>query len=337
MIAVSWRRLTGGRAVRDQRRRTLVACSGGADSSALLIVLSRAGAAGSVVAGHVRHDMRSPEEATADRDSTRILAERLGVPFVEGQVSVRGLSGNVEGLSRSRRYEELARLASESGCPYIATGHHADDQLETVLMRLLRGAGPGGLAGIARTRRLNGGDPPRRVVRPMLGVTRSQTESICREAGWTWAEDATNADRSGLRSALRMEVLPALRTLNPAAARKAVEAADLCRAAWEVVRARTAELDGRRSFSGGVVAWTRSALRESPPVVAAEALRHAIILVSGGQARDRITRRSLWSVIRAVRNRSGETRTFQWRGATVVVEADRVEVRVDSVREMSGK
>jgi tRNA(Ile)-lysidine synthase TilS/MesJ len=82
-IVARWRELTGGSRVRDDRRRTLVACSGGADSSALLIALSSLAAPGSIAAAHILHDMRSPDEARLDRDAAASLAERFGVRLIE--------------------------------------------------------------------------------------------------------------------------------------------------------------------------------------------------------------------------------------------------------------
>jgi tRNA(Ile)-lysidine synthase len=154
-VSRAWRELTGGLTRgRDSQRRTLIACSGGADSSGLAIALASAVSKPRMqfVVAHVVHDMRAEDEALADRDATKGLAARLGLEFVESRVRLRGLSGNAEAVARRLRYAALKQLAEDHGCGFIATAHQADDQLETMLMKLIRGAGPRGLAGVAPSR-----------------------------------------------------------------------------------------------------------------------------------------------------------------------------------------
>ncbi len=325
-IAASWRSLSGGRGRRDLERRTLVACSGGADSCALLLALAASAAPGTIVAAHVVHDMRIQPVALADRDATRTLAASLNIPFVEAEIQARPEAGNLEASSRRLRYGALAALAREAECPLVATGHHADDQLETVLMRLLRGAGPAGLAGISARRSIDRLSPRVMLIRPMLGVTREACEEICRSAGWTWREDETNQDAGHLRAALRLRVTPLLRELNSAAPLHAVSAASLCKEAWGMVRrAGQTVIDGADKAQG-CVSFSREALRACPRVVAAEAVRTAITCVGPPDVADRITRRSVLAAIRAARDSSGESRQFGWRGVGIEVTRERVRV-----------
>lgn len=333
-VAASWRRLTGGRAVRDPHRRTLVAASGGADSSALLIALATTAAPGSIVAGHVVHDLRSAEQSHADRDAARLLAEKLNVPFVETQVRARAEKGNVEEAARRLRYAALGKLAREQGCGFVATAHHADDQLETLLMRLLRGAGPAGLGGIRSRRPIDALDPRVLLIRPMLPITHSEAIDICTSFGWAWREDATNLDTTRLRSALRHRVLPILRELKPGAPARAVATAELCGRAWSLVRSASVELLGDATRHQGAVLIPRHLLRSCPRIVATEALREAILEASGGAARDRITQRSLGSAARAICRASGEAKEFHWKGATLLLRGD--EVRVEPRSEDRG-
>ena len=233
-VARTWRELTGGGRDRDHQRRTLIACSGGADSSALVVALASAmpvprsvprpsvlrpspGSDGDgradppFVIAHVVHDLRPRPNALADRDAAKALADSLGLPFAEAEVRIRTERGNPESIARRLRYTALKRLATAHNCPYIATAHHADDQLETMLMALLRGSGPRGLAGIAQSRPLGAstehpeGTPDLRSLRRRSGLTAcsafgmpdlsesssegpGQTPHAARDAGPEWSD-----------------------------------------------------------------------------------------------------------------------------------------------------
>uniref|UniRef100_A0A832I2P5 tRNA(Ile)-lysidine synthase n=1 Tax=Eiseniibacteriota bacterium TaxID=2212470 RepID=A0A832I2P5_UNCEI len=187
--------------------RVLVAASGGADSTALLLALQRVAPEFglSVAAAHLHHGLRGAD-ADADLAFVRALCSRLGVPLVAARWDARrrmrrrGLSGQ-DGLRRLRR-EFLAAAARRAGAGAIATAHTADDQMETVLLRLLRGAGLPGLGGM-RARR-------GRWLKPLLGATRADIEADLRRAGEAWREDASNASPAYARNRLRREAIPAL-------------------------------------------------------------------------------------------------------------------------------
>jgi tRNA(Ile)-lysidine synthase len=196
--------------------RILVAVSGGADSTALLLGLcSLAPGFGlSLHAAHLHHGLRGPE-ADADLAFVRDLCASLGVPFTgarwdcRARMRRRELSGQA-GL-RTLRHEFLARVASRVGAQAIATAHNADDQLETVLLRLLRGAGLGGLGGMS----------PRRGgwIKPLLDAPRFDIEADLAAIDQPWREDRTNRDLRYARNRVRHEVIPALlRALDPASA-----------------------------------------------------------------------------------------------------------------------
>ena len=183
----------------------VAAVSGGADSTALACVLAelapRLGARLAAVA-HLNHRLR--EAADADEAFCRALAVRLGVPFVSRAVDVRTEARrrktSVEDAARTVRYLFLNEVAIEAGATRVAVGHTRNDQAETVLLRLVRGAGPTGLAGIY----------PRagRVIRPLLDARRSEVEGWLRERGLGWREDESNQDRSIPRNKVRHELLP---------------------------------------------------------------------------------------------------------------------------------
>lgn len=321
----SWRRLAGGPV------RTLVACSAGADSSALAIALA-AGKAPIVVA-HVVHDFRPPEQAHADRDAAARLAGLLNAPFAEASVRARPLGGNLEATSRRLRYAALARLAAAHGCACIATAHHAGDQLETMLMRLVRGAGPAGLAGI-RPRlllRVAGVEPPARLIRPMLGLTRADAERICALAGWSWRVDSTNDDTSRLRSAVRQGPAALLEALAPGAEARAAHAAELLRDAAGLVRDAADELVAAGRVDDPASAtprydWPRARLREQRAVVVGEVLRRAAGLIRGPRGLDRLGGRSVHQAVRAVRSGGTDPKQFTWGSVEILVRADRVRV-----------
>lgn len=196
--------------------------SGGADSTALLRLLA-AGVLGEqlrVSVLHVNHGLRG-EDADADEAFVGALAASLGVPFravrfdVASWASAEGL--NLEDAGRRIRYrfadEELDTRCAEAGVPAvrgrIATAHTRDDRLETFLMRLATGSGPGGLASLPATRG--------RIVRPLIDAARDQIEGYLEGLGQGWREDATNADTTRLRSRVRHELVPALTSIAPGA------------------------------------------------------------------------------------------------------------------------
>jgi tRNA(Ile)-lysidine synthetase-like protein len=327
-IVASWRLLTGGSSLNDEQRRTLIACSGGADSSALAIALAQVRR--SVVIGHVLHDLRPLPEAMADRDAARELAERLGVPFAEAAVTVLDQPGNPEAVARRERYVALEDMAISNGCVFVATAHHAGDQLETVLMRLLRGTGPRGLRGIAPRRRLSAIS----VVRPMLCATHADCEELCREASWKWREDRTNADTSRLRSALRHRVIPLLFELKPDAAQRASVTAELMREVADAIRGPASELamqgfgDCDLMSSDWNFRWPREELRTRPAVVIAESLRE-IVRTSAVAGLDRLPYRGLLRVAHLIKDPCGSTRTVRFRSLTVAITRDTVSVKLN--------
>jgi tRNA(Ile)-lysidine synthase len=181
----------------------LVAVSGGPDSVALLHVLTllRADHRLTLTVCHVHHGLRA--EATADAAFVGALAERLGCPASVERVTVPvGTGQSPEEAARTVRHRALRRAARAAGARRIALGHTADDQAETVLMRLLQGAGPRGLAGIPVQRG--------RLVRPLLEVDRATVLAHLRAHGLEWVDDATNRDPRYLRNRIRHEILPLL-------------------------------------------------------------------------------------------------------------------------------
>lgn len=176
-----------------------LAVSGGPDSCALLL-LAVAALPGKVEAATVDHGLRA--EAAGEAAQVAHLCERLGVPHRTCVVRVPG--GNVQSQARAARYTALAEWAAERGLGAIATAHHADDQAETLLLRLNRASGVAGLAGVRQRGRVLGGALP--LLRPLLDWRRAELGAIVTAAGVDPAEDASNLDdrfdRVRLRKAL---------------------------------------------------------------------------------------------------------------------------------------
>lgn len=182
---------------RDERGGPLgLAVSGGPDSLALLL-LAHAALPGRIAACSIDHGLR-PEAAGEVALVERIAAER-GIPFTP--LAVRLAPGNLQAQARAARYAALAAWAAGAGLGAVATAHHADDQAETLLMRLNRGSGLAGLAGVRPRARLGGGDIP--LLRPLLGWRKAELAQVVAEAGITPAADPSNTDPAFDRARLR--------------------------------------------------------------------------------------------------------------------------------------
>lgn len=193
-------------------RPVLAAVSGGVDSSVLLLALARLGAEGRLPGplhvAHIDHACRPDSRAMAQHVVDR--CDRLDLP-----VHVRRLPEPTgrpsEATLRQGRYEALQAIGRELGAGLLVTGHHADDNLETVLFRLLRGTGPRGLAGIPEARWIGHGDHRMLLVRPLLRTRRATLENLLQQLGETAVEDPSNQDQAYARNELRLATLPRLR------------------------------------------------------------------------------------------------------------------------------
>lgn len=209
----------------------LVAVSGGPDSVGLLAILTalRRKLAIDLVAAHVNHGLRGAD-SDADQKCAAAAAERAGVPFVSADLpATLRAGGNVEARARELRYRTLHRLAATAGCARIATGHTRDDQAETVLLRLIRGSGIGGLAGVEPVRSDG-------VVRPLLDCARREVEAFVRAAGFAYRIDTSNRDPRFLRTRVRHSLMPLLLELNPGMVDNLVGVATLSSAERTIVQ-----------------------------------------------------------------------------------------------------
>lgn len=194
--------------------RLTVAFSGGLDSTVLLAALCRLPLAVPLRAAHVDHGLHA--DARAWHEHCAAVAAELGVEFVAARVAVERASGlGLEAAARDVRYRALAELL-EPG-EVLLTAHHADDQLETLLLRTMRGSGVRGLRGIIAFGPFAGGF----LGRPLLGLTRVELAAQARAWGLRWLEDPSNREARHDRNFLRLQVLPALLERWPNAARQA--------------------------------------------------------------------------------------------------------------------
>ncbi len=238
------------RAIRRERllgpgMKVAVGCSGGADSVALVRLLAELkGSLGvRLLVVHLNHQLRGAD-ADADEGFVRRLAERLELEFLVRREDVaaraRQRKINVEEAGRLARLEFFASLIAGGKADAVAVAHTLDDQAETVLARILRGAGTRGLAGIypvVEERVSFGSAQAKRrsfselgLVRPLLGVRRAELRDYLSEQEQAWREDATNLDRTRLRNRLRLELLPQLsRVAGPAAIEHLARLADHAR------------------------------------------------------------------------------------------------------------
>lgn len=190
----------------------LLGLSGGADSVSLLNMLLQDGVR--VCAAHLNHCIRG-KDADRDEEFCRALCGRLGVEFVSRRADVPAISQECgEGLeeaARRVRYSFFAEIMKEKGIKLLATAHNGDDNAETLLFNIARGASAAGACGIPRFREFCGGY----VIRPIIGLPKDTVLAYCAENGLEYVTDATNADVSYSRNRIRANVIPELKTINP--------------------------------------------------------------------------------------------------------------------------
>jgi tRNA(Ile)-lysidine synthase len=205
------------RALRDHQLvargdTVLCACSGGPDSMALLhaLWLLRDELGIALVAGGVDHGLR--REAKGELSLVGEQAKAWGIPFAQARLKVK-LGGNLQQRARQARHRALQRLAREHAATAIALGHSADDRAETLMMRLLRGAGPRGLGVMGASADGLGGKC--RLIRPLIAARRADVLAHLTRHGIRWADDPSNRDARFLRVRVRHELIPLLEELSP--------------------------------------------------------------------------------------------------------------------------
>lgn len=229
--------------------RLVAMLSGGRDSVCLLDLAVRLRGADAVTALHVNYGLR--DDSDADEDHCAALCERLGVELeVERPRRPEG-PGNLQAWARDTRYSAAAQFALGEG-DLIATGHTADDQVETILYRLASSPSRRALLGMR----------PRdgKLVRPLLGFSREQTTAYCEQRELAWRDDPSNEGASYARNRLRHGLVQALAEVHPAAAQNVLRTAELLRDEAEILDALVAaELDGSNGSPRGTIELDRLA------------------------------------------------------------------------------
>lgn len=206
----------------------IAAVSGGPDSMALLHMLLRMAKAQPfrLIAAHVNHRFRGAE-SDAEAKLVAQTAENWGIPLEAAAIDVplfiEETGMNAQAAARQKRYEFLLQTAARHGAGHLLLGHHADDQAETVLMRVLRGTGVSGLAGIPYRRKINKVE----LIRPLLRITKGELLAYCERNGVPYALDSSNGNRHYFRNVVRLDLLPMLEGHNPRLKESLIRLADL--------------------------------------------------------------------------------------------------------------
>lgn len=210
--------------------RYIVALSGGADSVALLCILDALGM--NISAAHCNFHLRG-EESNCDEQFCVDLCQKMGIPLsrihFDTQEYAQLHKVSIEMAARDLRYRYFAQLAKDLEADGICVAHHRDDNVETLLLNLLRGSGIDGLAGIAPQ---NGN-----ILRPLLCISRQDILQYLKEKGQDYVTDSTNLEDDALRNKIRHHVIPLLQTLNPAASDNIALSAKYVRQACEMLSA----------------------------------------------------------------------------------------------------
>ena len=266
------------RALKLTEAPLLIAVSGGPDSMALLHYMARDVAnAPPIVAGHVNHALRGAE-SDADAAFVRAAASAWAVPYEE--ITLAAGSASSEERARLARYEALGAMAARVGAERVLTAHTADDQAETVLLRLFRGAGLRGLSGMPVRGKVRGV----RIARPLLSVTRQQIQEYLQRRGVNYRVDSTNETSLPARNFIRREVLPLVRSrLNPSAREALLRSASAARDADELLVgiARERLADVTVASGPGQIALDATRLVQYPKSLRAYVFRLALQELTG--------------------------------------------------------
>jgi tRNA(Ile)-lysidine synthase len=299
----------------------IVACSGGADSLALLYAMTDLCYGTKNLLpnvrlhiAHLNHGLRN-SEGIADAAFADAQAGKLGLPITIGTITESeraSWQGSIEASARNARYHFLREVAQTNGATHIALGHTLDDQAETILMHFIRGSSIDGLTGM----RTSSGD----LIRPMLGLRRKDTESYCQDLHLEPRQDYTNKDLSYTRNRVRLELLPLLETYSAGISERLARNAEFIAAdadylntiadcVWPAIVHHENETN---------LILDRPALSTQPFSIRARLLRRAILSAGSAKPDAHLDGNSIKRLDRVIMDRSGETRRIEMSTGVVV-------------------
>jgi tRNA(Ile)-lysidine synthase len=269
--------------------RILLAVSGGADSVVMAAVIHRIQQdkpiCRGLAIGHVNHHLRG-SESDAEEQFVRQLAAQRELPVLVRSVDVaaqrRSQKQSMETAARQLRLNALMDMASQAGCSRIATAHHADDQVETMIHRLQRGTGFRGLCGIAPTRRMDNG---LLLIRPMLEFTHAEILDYARRHGLAWREDSSNVSIDHTRNRIRHILLPELIHVAPRIGEQLQELAQHCQRFQRKVEDECERIRPRiiQSQQPGQTILDRKTMEYLPEPIRMELIRQALVELGCGE------------------------------------------------------
>ncbi|MGN6369118.1 MAG: tRNA lysidine(34) synthetase TilS [Phycisphaerae bacterium] len=262
------------------RARLLVAVSGGADSVALLRLLHVINQSDHwqwrLLVGHVDHGIRG-KTSTDDARFVKSLAKSFAIPCIQKKLRLGRKTS--EALARTARLAALEKMAVQKKCDAMVLGHHADDQAETVLLRLVRGAGLDGLAGMAEI------TPMLKVpiVRPLLKIRRAALRKYLADVQQPWREDESNASDAYLRNRVRGQLMPVLEHLAPAAVDAIGRTAQIAGETQDLLESLAFDLlnEAVIAITAARIELQRNLLQLAPPIVCAELMRQILLHMGG--------------------------------------------------------
>ncbi len=281
-----------------------------------------AGRVGPVIVAHVDHRTRSETQVEA-----RLVAQqaaRFGLPFVSVAVSGdddQHLDGGIESRLRQKRYERLARLARTIGVASVVSAHTRDDQVETVLMRLLSGSSPLAAAGMSSVTRLATTSGDLQVLRPLLQVSRDQLRDLLELTDTPHAEDPSNADTRFRRNAVRHDVIPLLERISPGFGGAILRTIDLARQDAQVIDAMADQVfEEIATHPGTECLIERIALRNYDVAISSRVVKRAIQRMVSGDARE-VSYERIRAVLDAASGRTGAVIELPY-GLRAVIERE---------------
>jgi tRNA(Ile)-lysidine synthase len=315
------------------KTKLLVAVSGGPDSVCLLhlLVKLQSGLDIKLHAAHLNHQLRGGE-SEADAEFVAELAQRLDIPATIERRDVKAYQAqhhaSMEEAARELRYKFLAQVAESAGVERVAVGHTLDDNVETILMHLIRGSGTGGLRGLQPLSRWRSSDTSLTVIRPLLELTREETAAYCKQNDLKPRTDTSNLSMGPFRNRIRQQLLPQLQSYNPQVAEALLRTAriatdDLAFIDKEVVR-RWRKVAKKQ---GNTVILDRKSFIDLPSALKRHLLRTSIEELLGN-LKD-VEARHVEEIMDALDKPAGKMITLP-DGLTFIIEYDRYLLGSDS-------